>query len=56
MDEQTKTFVIIGADGNKAGEQTLAENFAPILAAGETAELAEEKPKAAAKAKAKAGE
>jgi hypothetical protein len=56
MAEPTVTFVIRGADGKKVREETLAENFAPVLAAGETAELAEEKPKAAAKAKASAGE
>ncbi|EHM01421.1 hypothetical protein HMPREF9946_02160 [Acetobacteraceae bacterium AT-5844] len=48
MAEKTKTFVIRGADGKKAGEQTLQEAFAPILGQGQTAELAE-KPKPPAK-------
>jgi hypothetical protein len=50
MAEKTNTFVIKDATGKKVGEQTVPENFAPHLMAGQRAELVEPKPKAEAKA------
>jgi hypothetical protein len=44
MAEKTVTYVIKDADGKRVSEQTVAENFAPHLLAGQTAEVREEKP------------
>ncbi|MFC4169607.1 hypothetical protein [Teichococcus aestuarii] len=45
MAEKPKTFVIHGEDGKKAGEQTPAPQFTPVLVGGQRATLAEDKPK-----------